>query len=117
MTRLRWLIALPALLVATSGLSLASEIHDRAGMFSTEAIKKAETELDRIERQYSVPVTIETVKSLNGDLIADVATRHAEKDNAKGLYVVIARSEGKIFCEPSKHFKAALTRGRCQEID
>ena len=29
----------------------ASEIRDRAGMFSPEAVKKAQAELDRIERR------------------------------------------------------------------
>ncbi len=72
MKRARWLLALPALLIATSGAALASEIRDKAGMFGAEAVRKAQTELDRIEREYQVPVTIETVESLNGKTVDEV---------------------------------------------
>ena len=75
MTRLRWLLALPAILLATSGPSMAAEVRDKAGMFSPEAVKKAQSELDRIEREYWVPVTIETIESLNGDPISTTSSR------------------------------------------
>ena len=44
----------------------ASEIRDRAGMFSPEAVKKAQAELDRIERKTRIPVVIETIDSIPG---------------------------------------------------
>ena len=44
----------------------ASEIRDRAGMFSPEAVKKAQTELDRLERKTRIPVVIETIDSIPG---------------------------------------------------
>ena len=44
----------------------ASEIRDRAGMFSPEAVKKAQAELDRIERRTRIPVVIETIDSIPG---------------------------------------------------
>jgi hypothetical protein len=58
MKRLRWLFALPALLIATTGPSDAADIRDKASLFSPEAVKKAEADLERIEREYSVPVMI-----------------------------------------------------------
>jgi len=117
MTRLRWLLALPAILLATSGPSMAAEVRDKAGMFSAEAVKKAQTELDRIEREYSVPVTIEAIPSLDGEPIKDVTTRHAESVGAKGIYLLIAKSEGKIYGEASRGFQKYLPRSRLQSID
>ena len=117
MTRLRWLITLPALLIATSALAEASEIRDKANLFSTDAVKKALTDLDRIEKEYSVPITIETVESLNGDLIADVTTRHAQQAEAKGIYILISKSESKIYAEASKSYRSALTRERLKSVD
>jgi len=116
MTRYRWWIALPALLLATSGPLTAAEIRDKAGLFSADVVRKAQADLDRIEREYKVPVTIETVPSLGGDPIHDVATRHAEQVGAHGLYIVIAKAETKIFAEPSKGFKKYLPSQRLQAI-
>ena len=84
MTRLRWFLALPALLIATSGPAHAAEIRDKAGLFSAEAVKKAEADLDRIEREYSVPVTIETIESLEGESIDDVLPQHAKAAEPRG---------------------------------
>jgi hypothetical protein len=117
MTRLRWLLALPALLVATTGPSVAADIRDKANLFSSEAIKKAEADLDRIEKAYTIPVTIETIESLDGELIRDVTTRHAEEAKAKGLYLLISKKDAKIYVEASKDYRKALTRERLQTID
>jgi uncharacterized protein len=117
MKRLRWLFALPALLIATTGASQAAEIRDKASLFSSEAVKKAEAELDRIEKEYKVPVTIETIDSLEGQPIRDVTTKHAEQAGAKGIYILIAKGEGKIFAEASKAYRTALTRERLQAVD
>src|SRR6478609_1613908 len=95
MTRARWLLALPALMIATSGATLASEVRDKAGMFGAEAVRKAEAELNRIEREYQVPVTIETVESLNGKNVTDVLREHAKASDARGIYALIARRDHK----------------------
>ena len=49
MTRLRWWLALPAI-SSRPRAGPAAEVRDKAGMFSPEAVKKAQAELDRIER-------------------------------------------------------------------
>jgi uncharacterized membrane protein YgcG len=95
MTRLRWLLALPAIFLATSWPSMAAEVRDKAGLFSPEAVTKAQAELDRVEREYRVPVRIETVASLNGSSIDEVLKQHARAIDAKGIYVLIARKERK----------------------
>jgi len=112
MTRTRWWIALPALLVATSGPASAFDIRDKAGMFSTEAVRKADAELDRISKEYQVPVTIETVESLNGVAINDVLAQEARKIDARGLFVLISKNDHKIQAESYKTYAKHLTRPR-----
>ena len=116
MTRLRWWIALPALLVATSGPALAFDIRDKAGMFSAEAVRKAESELDRISDEYKVPVTIETVGTLEGDSINAVLKREAKKIDARGLYVLIAKKEHKIQAEVSPQYAKHLGGAREEAV-
>ncbi|WP_435005511.1 TPM domain-containing protein [Tundrisphaera lichenicola] len=117
MTRLRWLIALPAILVVSSGSTRAAEVRDGAGLFSPEAVKKARAELARIEDEYKVPVTIEAIPSLRGEKIRDVTTRHAEEARAKGMYVLIAKEDSKIFAEPSRGYLKYLTKPRLKGIE
>ncbi len=88
----------------------AAEIRDKAGLFSAEAVKKAEAELDRIEKEYKVPVTIETIESLEGRAIDDVLPEHARAADAKGLYILIAKNDHKIEAEASKAYAKYLTR-------
>ena len=47
----RRLLAIPLLLVASAALALGSEVRDKAGLFSPEAVKKANANLTRIERE------------------------------------------------------------------
>jgi uncharacterized membrane protein YgcG len=112
MTRLRWMLALPALLIATSGPLMAAEIKDTAGMFSAEALKKARTDLDRVERDYKVPVTIETVESLNGKSIDKVLPQHARAADARGLFVLIAKKEHTTEADAYKTYSKFLTGPR-----
>ena len=112
MTRMRWWIALPALLLATSGPATAAEVRDKAGLFSPEAVKKAQSDLDRIEGRFSVPVTIETVESLDGKNIDDVLPEHARSIDARGLYILIARREHKTEAMTHKAYQKYLTRSR-----
>ena len=57
------LVAFAALAVPQLG---AAEVRDRAGVFTPEAVRKAETVLDRIERRTKIPVVIETIESIPG---------------------------------------------------
>jgi uncharacterized membrane protein YgcG len=112
MTRLRWLFALPALLIATTGLSDAAEIRDKASLFSPEAVKKAEADLERMEREYSVPIQIETIDSLEGQKIDDATPEHARAASAKGIFILIAKNDHKIEVETYKTYAKYLTRAR-----
>ncbi len=78
----RFLAKFPALalaLMATFSLSAAqaASVRDQAGMFSPAAVRQADTELLRIERETQLPTTLETIESLDGHDIAEVAVARA----------------------------------------
>ncbi len=92
---------IPGLLVLaiTSGVArgqgAASGVVDGAGMFSEEALRKARSELSRIDREHRVAVTVETVTSLKGEAIDEVAVRRAEQLGHKGIFIFIAEKDHK----------------------
>lgn len=71
----------------------AAEIRDKAGMFSESAIRKAETTLERIEREYQTPTLIETTPSLKGESIDKASLRGARAWGKKGVYVLISKGD------------------------
>jgi uncharacterized protein len=102
----RWLVAIPIVLSATliSASADGSTIRDRAHMFSEEAVKKAQAELNRIERATHIPVVIETIDKVPGlDAGASAAERKeainslaVRKDNAikdEGIYYLISKND------------------------
>src|SRR5262249_52082010 len=111
MWKLRWLLALPLALAMslTSGAARPATIRDQAGLFSGDAVRKAQAELDRIEREDRLPTTIETVGSLEGQNVGEVLQRHAEQAGAQGLYVLIAKKEKKIDVKASRRYRQAIT--------
>ncbi len=111
-----WL-ALPLILFAATAPAVASDLKDKAGLFSPDAVRKAQSELDRIEVEFNVPVTLETVTTLDGEPIREVATRHAKAAEAHGLYFVIAKKEHNIFGEPSRGYQKYFSRDRIAAID
>src|SRR5262245_17811766 len=94
----RWLLAFPLALASllVAGESEAAAVRDTAGLFSREAVRQAESELDRVTAQTRMPVSIETIPSLNGESIDEVSYRLAEQSDPGGLFVLIAREESKI---------------------
>ncbi len=120
--RPRWWLVVPALLasavvIAASSTSNAGEIRDKAGLFSTEAVQKSLTELDRLEKEYEVPMTIETVESLNGETISDVTTKHAQAVNARGIYLLVSKNDSKMFAEASRDYRKYVTRERLKQVE
>ncbi|MGE3821396.1 MAG: TPM domain-containing protein [Isosphaeraceae bacterium] len=113
----RWILALPlafATILSPAQVDAAT-ILDPAGLFSREAVEKAERELARIERASRIPVTVETVDSLQGARINDVLADHARRAGARGLYILIAKREEKIWVEASRRFPA-LNGGPARSI-
>ena len=116
MFKTRWLLALPLVLAATLSSAQASSIRDDAGLFSAEVVSQARAKLDRIEREYRAPVTIETVETLNGRNIDEVLPEHAREIGAKGLFVLIAKKETKIEVERSGDYATAFPTDRLRKI-
>jgi glc operon protein GlcG len=73
-----------------------SEIRDDAGMFGTEARKKAAAELEQLEKARRIPVLIETRESLDGQDLETAASRRARQWDKRGLYVLLVRKDHKI---------------------
>ena len=65
------------------------------GCSRTRPSARPKAELARIERAHGVTVTVETVDSLRGQAIDEVATRRAEQLGHKGIFVLIAKKEHK----------------------
>ena len=113
----RWALALPLVLAASITSTHASTIRDNANFFSADAVRQAQNRLDKLEQDNNVPVTIETIGSLDGRPIDTVLPeRRAKLNRAKGLYVLIAKQETKIEVESSREYSKALTKARMQEI-
>lgn len=74
---------------------VVSDVRDKAGMFSATAVQSAKSELERIERNYKVPVTVETIDSLKGEGIDDASFRRAKQLNHQGVYILISRGDKK----------------------
>jgi hypothetical protein len=93
MSSTRVFLTIPLLLAASLASAFGSEVRDKAGLFSPDAVKKANSELSRIERETNVPVTIETIASLNGRSIDDALKQLGRSEGIKGLFIVIAAKE------------------------
>ena len=70
MIKVRWLLAIPVMLAATllaaAATAQAATIRDRGGMFSKDAVSKAQTLLDKVENSSGVPIVIETIDAIPG---------------------------------------------------
>jgi TPM domain len=95
-------------LVAFAALAVpqleAAEVRDRAGIFTTEAVKKAETVLDRIERRTKVAVVIETIEAIPGlerdasasekrRAVDQLAEKRAREIGYEGVYLLISKND------------------------
>jgi uncharacterized protein GlcG (DUF336 family) len=87
-----------------------SDVRDTAGMFSADAVRAARDALAKTERTIGVPVLIETVETLKGETIDEVATRLARRSGAQGVFILIARKETKIEVLASRRYTEALPR-------
>ncbi|WP_165220363.1 heme-binding protein [Aquisphaera insulae] len=90
--------------------TVPSDIRDGAGMFSEDAEKQARAELGRIEKQTGSPVLIQTIDSLDGEKIDQVAARLARRAGTQGIFVLVARKDMKLEVLPSTRYAEALNR-------
>jgi uncharacterized membrane protein YgcG len=99
--------AVPPLTAAQPQPEVAAEIRDRGEMFSRGAERRAREALWRIDRNHRIPVHIETIKSLDGAWIADVAERRARAADADQLYILVAGSERDVGVIAARHGPAS----------
>ncbi len=93
-----------------------SEINDGAGMFSDAGLRRARSDLAEVERKYRVPVVIETIESLRGQTIDEVAVRRAEQLDFKGIFVLIAKQDHKLEAIAARPIRDELGRDRLHAI-
>ena len=95
------LVVFAALAVPQLG---AAEVRDRAGIFSSKAVEKAEAELDRIERRTHIPVVIETIEAIPGlgrdssasekrTAVERFAVERARELGYEGVYLLISKND------------------------
>ena len=102
----RWLVAIPIVVAASliSTPARGSTVRDRAHMFSAEAVKKAQAQLDRLERATHIPVVIETIDKVPGldrnasaaekaEAINALAVRHDNAIKDEGIYYLISKDD------------------------
>src|SRR5206468_2661943 len=97
MIKPQWLLALPVVLAATlAGSARAATIRDDAGMFSPEAVSRAEATLDQVERSTGINTTIQTIDSLDGQPIDDLLGDKVQRLRGQALYALIAKKDHKF---------------------
>jgi uncharacterized membrane protein YgcG len=119
------LVAFAALAVPQLG---AAEVRDRAGIFSSEAVQKAEAELDRIERRTHIPVVIETIEALPGlgrdssasekrTAVERLAEQRASEIGYEGVYLLISKKDHVIsHVLVHKRFKSLVSLEERDEV-
>lgn len=84
-------------------------VHDGAGMFSEAAIREADASLRNLALGTGVVAVVETVGSLKGEAINEVAIQRARRSEIKGIFVFVAKEEKKIEVLASSQFRDAFS--------
>jgi uncharacterized protein len=113
----RWLLAIPLAFAVTIGSAAASSIRDEAGLFSADAVRQAEARLNEIEGETKVTTTIETIPSLDGQPINQVAVGRARAVGGEGLFILIPKQEHEIWILASRHYIKSITAAHRQAIE
>jgi uncharacterized membrane protein YgcG len=99
--------AVPVITAAQPSSEVTAEVRDRAEVFGRGAERRAREDLQRIHREHRIPVQIETIKSLDGAWIADVAQRRGRMAGADQLYILVAGSERDVGVIAARHGPAS----------
>lgn len=84
---------IPSILEASRTFEARPEIRDRAEVFDLKAARQLLETSRQANRKSQIPIHVETVKSLDGAWIADVARQKARTVRAGQLYVLVAVDE------------------------
>ena len=99
--------AVPAITAAQPTSGVTAEVRDRGGMFSRGAERQAHAALRRVQRDHRVPILVETIESLEGAWVADVAGRRARAADPEQLYILVAGSERDVGVIAARHGPAS----------
>ena len=106
-------ISNPARAQSASG---RSGVHDKAGMFSSEAVEAANKALADIQHKTKWQAVIETVDSIGDTSPREAAIEHAKQHNIHGVYVLIVKDKHKVWVEPSHSARATFSDEKCKAI-
>ena len=81
------------------------------------AERRAREALQRIHRAHRIPVHIETIKSLDGAWIADVARRRGRMARAEQLYILVAGDERDVGVIAARHGAGKSPHGSAARDD
>jgi uncharacterized protein len=95
--------AVPVITAAPPPPEAAVEVQDRTEVFSRGATRRAQEDLGQVHRQHRTPVLIETINSLDGAWIADVAQRRARMARAEQLYILVVGGERDVGVIAARH--------------
>ena len=99
--------AVPVITAAQPSSEVTVEVRDRAGVFGRGAERRAREVLQRVHREHRFPVLVETVESLEGAWIADVARQRGRLAGADQLYVLVAGREQEVGVIAARHGPAS----------
>src|SRR3954452_21765593 len=99
--------AVPVITAAQPSTEATVEVRDRAGVFGSGAERQAREVLQRVHRDHRFPVLVETVESLDGAWIADVARQRGRLAGAAQLYVLVAGREQEVGVIAARHGPAS----------
>jgi uncharacterized membrane protein YgcG len=85
-------------------------VHDRARMFSTDALIRADDALRSFERESKWQVAVATIDALNGQDIRARAVKDATSSKVHGLFVLISKADHKIEIVPSRSAEGMFTK-------
>ncbi|MHC5539627.1 TPM domain-containing protein [Singulisphaera rosea] len=91
-------------------------VHDKAGLFSPDAIRRADEALRAIHRETRWQVAIDTVDSLEGRPIQEQAIANAAAIKIHGLYVLISKEPHRIWIEPSRSAEATFSKSKVDGV-
>ena len=97
--------------------ALGFGLRDNVMMFSVDAAAKADKELESLREATRWGAVIETVESLDGKTPKEAALARAKTLKVRGLYVLIARDEHKVYAEPSESASKVFTKEKLSAID
>ncbi len=107
------------------GLSLAltqapatgpAGVTDGAKLFSEAATSSANQSIEALRKVSGWQLRIETVETLAGKTIHDETLARGKAANVRGLFVLIAKKEGKIYAQPSERARHAFTKDKVDAI-